>query len=58
MFDDVYGNGCDSSVSQVCVLLLLVYSSLLLDSRLLHFSLYFHILFVWCKVARVFEPYV
>lgn len=58
MFDDVHGNGSDSSVSQVCVLLLLVCSSLVLDSSLLHFSLYFRILFVWCQVAGVFEPYV
>ena len=58
MLDDVDGNGCDSSVSQICILLLLICNSLVLDSRLLSFSLYFHILFVWCKVTRVFELYV
>lgn len=45
MLADVDGNGCDSSVSQICILLLLIWNSLVLDSRLLFFSLYFHILF-------------
>lgn len=58
MVADVDGNGCDSSVSQICILLLLIWNSLVLDSRLLSFSLYFHILFVWCKVTWVFEPCV